>query len=42
MAKKESAYPPAKAGRASVLEDEAKPTGHLSVLLDTGGKKCGT
>jgi hypothetical protein len=35
MAKKESAYPPAKTGRDSVLKDEAKPAGHPSALLDT-------
>ena len=42
MAKKESAYPPpAKAGRASVLKDEAKPAGHPSALLDTRVVYCG-
>ena len=41
MAKKESAYPPAKAGRAPVLKDEAKPAGHPSALLDTRVVYCG-
>ena len=41
MAKKESAYPPAKAGRAAVLQDEAKPGGHPSALLDTRVVYCG-
>jgi hypothetical protein len=35
MAKKESADPPPKPGRASVLKDEAKPAGHPSALMDT-------
>jgi len=35
MAKKESACPPPKPGRAAVLEDEVKPAEHPSALLDT-------
>jgi len=35
VAKKESAYPPAKTGRASVLKDKAKSAGHPSALLHT-------
>jgi hypothetical protein len=41
MAKKESAYPPPKHGRASVLKDESKPAGHPSALLDTRVVYCG-
>src|SRR5512133_1838646 len=41
MAKKASTYPPAKAGRAGVLKDEALPAGRASALLDTRVVYCG-